>query len=247
MKTEIGKVYLVGAGPGSIAYLTVKGQELLTQAEVLVYDALVDRELLQLVPNNCDQVYVGKRGGQPSIEQTEINQILVEECQKGKRIVRLKSGDPFIFGRSSSEIQALIAANCPFEIVPGISSALAAPLLAGIPLTDVVLSRCFAVVTAHQPEELDWEALARIDTLSILMGGRNLEYIVHQLQRYGRSQKTPIAAIRACGSPHQEVWLGTLADIVEKTAGVSLSPVVIVVGEVVGLANYLQGGVGSRE
>ncbi len=246
MKTETGKVYIVGAGPGSIDYLTVKGQKLLTQAEVLIYDALVDLELLQIVPDNCQKINVGKRGGQPSTNQREINQILVEQCQKGKKIVRLKSGDPFIFGRSSSEIQALIAANCPFEIVPGISSALAAPLLAGIPLTDVVLSRCFAVVTAHQPEELDWEALARIDTLSILMGGRNLAYIVHQLQRYGRSQKTPIAAIRACGTPHQEVWLGTLADIVEKTAGVSLSPVVIVVGEVVGLADYLRSGLGAR-
>ncbi|MCP2732402.1 uroporphyrinogen-III C-methyltransferase, partial [Limnofasciculus baicalensis] len=234
MNTETGKVYIVGAGPGSIAYLTVKGKELLTQAEVLVYDALVDSELLQLVPPNCNKINVGKRGGKPSTPQTEINQILVEKCQEGNNIVRLKSGDPFIFGRSSSEIQALIAANCPFEIVPGISSALAAPLLAGIPLTDPVLSRCFAVVTAHQPEELDWETLARIDTLSILMGGRNLAYIVHQLKRYGRSPKTPIAAIRACGTPQQEVWLGTLADIVQKTAGVSLSPVVIVVGEVVG-------------
>ena len=247
MNTDTGKVYIVGAGPGSIAYITVRGQELLSKAEVLVYDALVDSQLLQLVHNNCHKINVGKRGGQPSTSQTEINQLLVEKCKEGNKIVRLKSGDPFIFGRSSSEIQALIAANCPFEIVPGISSALAAPLLAGIPLTDPVLSRCFAVVTGHQPEELDWEALARIDTLSILMGGRHLEYIVHQLKRYGRSQKTPIAAIRACGSPHQEVWLGTLADIVEKTAGVSLSPVVIVVGEVVGLADYLRSPLGNGE
>lgn len=235
-----GKIYLVGAGPGDINYLTIRAQKLLTQAEVLVYDALVDQQLLELVPEDCLTFNVGKRGGLPSKNQADINQLLVEQCQQGKQVVRLKSGDPFIFGRAGSEIQALISAGCPFEIVPGISSALAAPLLAGIPLTDPVLSSCFAVLTAHQPDELDWEALARINTLAILMGGRHLEIIVYQLQRYGRSPQTPIAVIRACGRPQQQVWVGTLADIVEKTAGVSLSPVVIVVGEVVGLREYLR-------
>ena len=240
MTEQTGKVYLVGAGPGDVEYLTVRGQQLLTQAEVLVYDALVDAQLLQLVPPNCLKLDVGKRGGKPSTPQAEINQLLLAQCQLGKQVVRLKSGDPFIFGRSTSEIQALIAASCPFEVVPGISSALAAPLLAGIPLTDPVMSRCFAVVTAHEPAELDWEALARIDTLAILMGGRHLGEIVHQLQRYGRSHQTPIAIIQSCGRPQQQVWLGTLADIVKQTAGVSLSPVVIVIGEVVKLRDYLR-------
>jgi uroporphyrinogen III methyltransferase/synthase len=155
-------------------------------------------------------------------------------------VVRLKSGDPFIFGRSSSEIQALIAAGCPFEVVPGISSALAAPLLAGIPLTDPVMSRGFAVVTAHEPEALDWETLARMETLVILMGGRYLDKIVQHLQRHGRSHQTPIAIIRWAGCPQQYIWTGTLADIVEQTTGVSLSPVVIVIGEVVGLRDYMR-------
>ncbi|MBE9124912.1 MULTISPECIES: uroporphyrinogen-III C-methyltransferase [unclassified Coleofasciculus] len=242
MTESIGKVYLLGAGPGSVAYLTLRGQQLLNQAEVLVYDALVDPQLFKLVPTNCRQFDVGKRGGSPSTPQSEINQLLVEQCQQGKQVVRLKSGDPFIFGRATSEIQALIAATCPFEVVPGISSALVAPLLADIPLTDSVLSKCFAVLTAHHPEELDWETLARIDTLSILMGGRHLDTIVRQLQRYGRSPQTPIAVIRACGRPEQQVWVGTLADIFQQTAGVSLSPVVIVVGEVVNLRNYLGNG-----
>ena len=242
-----GKIYLVGAGPGDIDYLTIRSKNLLMQAEVLVYDALVDDKLLKIVPRNCVKFDVGKRGGYPSTNQTEINQLLVEQCQQAKQVVRLKSGDPFIFGRASSEIQALIAANCPFEVVPGISSALAAPLLAGIPLTDPVLSYCFAVLTAHQPDQLDWEALARIHTLAILMGGRHLEIIVYQLQRYGRSHQTPIAVIRACGRPQQQVWVGTLADIVEKTAGVSLSPVVIVVGEVVGLRDYLRSPIEERD
>ena len=236
----MGKVFLVGAGLGDVAYLTVRSHQLLTQAEVLVYDALVDAQLLQLVSSQCRKFDVGKRGGKPSTPQAEINQLLVEQCQQGKQVVRLKSGDPFIFGRSSSEIQALIAAGCPFEVVPGISSALAAPLLAGIPLTDPVMSRGFAVVTAHEPEALDWETLAPMETLVILMGGRYLDKIVQHLQRHGRSHQTPIAIIRWAGCPQQYIWTGTLADIVEQTTGVSLSPVVIVIGEVVGLRDYMR-------
>jgi len=241
MTQDRGKVYLVGAGPGDVAYLTVRAQQLLTEAEVLVYDALVDAQLLQLVSSECLKFDVGKRGGKPSTPQTEIDQLLVEQCQRGLQVVRLKSGDPFIFGRSSSEIQALIAAGCPFEVVPGISSALAAPLLAGIPLTDPVMSRGFAVVSAHEPDALDWEALARIDTLVLLMGGTHLSEIIYHMQRHGRdSHSSPIAIIRACGRPQQQVWIGTLADILEQTTGISLSPVVIVIGEVVRLREYLR-------
>ena len=229
------KVYLVGAGPGEITYLTLRGQQLLAQAEVLIYDALVDSQLLQLVPSECLKLDVGKRGGKPSTPQAEINQLLVEHGWHQKRVVRLKSGDPLIFGRSSAEIQALTEAGCEVELVPGISSVLAAPLLAGIPLTDKALSSCFAVVSAHQPENLDWEALARTETLVFLMGGRKLEEIVRQLQGWGRSPSCPIAVIRDCGRQEQQVWSGTLADIVAQTAGVSLSPTVIVVGEVVRL------------
>lgn len=240
MTERTGKVYLVGAGPGNVAYLTVRAQHLLVEAQVLVYDALVDAQLLELVPDSCLKLDVGKRGGQPSTPQAEINQLLVEHCQQGKRVVRLKSGDPFIFGRSTSEIQALIAAGCAFEVVPGISSALAAPLLAGIPLTDPVMSRGFTVITAHEPDVLDWEALARMETLVILMGGRNLDEIVYQLHRYGRSLSTPVAAIRWAGTPQQQVWTATLGTIVEQTRGESLSPTVIAIGEVVGLREYLR-------
>lgn len=241
MTEGTGKVYLVGAGPGDAAYLTVRAQQLLAVAEVLIYDALINAQLLELAPTNCLKLDVGKRGGRPSRPQAEINQLLVEQCVQGKRVVRLKSGDPFIFGRSTSEIQALIAAHCPFEVVPGISSALAAPLLAGIPLTDPVMSRCFAVLTAHQPDDLDWEALVQIDTLAILMGTRQLSEIVHQLHRHGRSPHTPVAVIRNGGSPQQQVWIGQLANILEQTVGEgSLSPAVIVIGEVVGLREYLQ-------
>lgn len=201
---------------------------------------MVDPQLLELVSSKCVCFDVGKRGGKPSTSQAEINQLLVQQCQQNQKVVRLKSGDPFIFGRSSSEIQALNAAACPFEVIPGISSALAAPLLAGIPLTDPVMSRGFAVVTAHEPDALDWQTLARMDTLVILMGGRNLPEIIQQLQQYGRSPQTPIAIIKWAGCPQEYIWFGTLADIVKKTAEASLSPVVIIVGEVVQLRDYMR-------
>ncbi|MEH2068099.1 MAG: uroporphyrinogen-III C-methyltransferase [Nostoc sp.] len=240
MTNDKGKVYLVGAGPGDVAYLTVKAYNLLAIAEVLVYDALVDAQLLECVPPNCLKLDVGKRGGKASTSQAEINKLLVKYCQEGKQVVRLKSGDPLIFGRCTSEIEAIIASGCDFELVPGISSALAAPLLAGIPLTDPVLSRCFAVFTAHEPEALDWEALSRLETLVILMGGQHLPEIVHQLLRYGRSHLTPIAIIRWAGTPKQQIWTAQLNNICEQITGLSLSPAVIVIGEVVGLCKYLQ-------
>ncbi|MBE9005457.1 uroporphyrinogen-III C-methyltransferase [Fortiea sp. LEGE XX443] len=238
--TITGKVYLVGAGTGDIAYLTVKAYNLLAVTEVLIYDALVDEQLLQCVTPDCLKLDVGKRGGKPSTPQTEINKLLVQHCQAGKQVVRLKSGDPFIFGRCTSEIEALKVAGCEFEVVPGISSALAAPLFAGIPLTDPVMSRCFAVFTAHEPDALDWEALSRLETLVILMGGQHLPEILHQLLRRGRSHLTPIAIIHWAGTPNQQIWTGQLNNILEKTAGLFLSPAVIVIGEVVGLRNYLQ-------
>lgn len=234
-----GKVYLVGAGLGNVGYLTVKALQLLAQAEVLIYDALVDDQLLQLVPKNCLKLDVGKRGGKPSTPQAEINHLLVEHCQRGKQVVRLKSGDPFIFGRSAAEIDALMANNCRFEVVPGISSALAAPLLAGIPLTDPTISSCFAVFTAHEPEKLDWEALARLETLVILMGGKQLSTVVQQLLHYGRSPQTSIAIVKWAGTQKQQTWTSDLANIQTVTAGVSLSPVVMIIGEVVALREQL--------
>ena len=239
MKNTKGKVYLVGAGPGDCDLMTVRSQKLLSQAEVLIYDALVDIPQLELIPVTCLKIEVGKRGGKPSTQQQEINRLLVEHCHRGKQVVRLKSGDPFIFGRSSSEIQALKAADCDFEVIPGISSAFAAPLLAGIPITDPVMSRCFAVMSAHEPDALEWEALVKIETLVILMGGRNLGEIVWQLQKHGLSSQTPIAIIRDCGRPEQQIWLGTLFNIVQKTSCESLSPCVIIIGEVVRLREYL--------
>lgn len=233
MINKKGKVYLVGAGVGNIAYLTVRAKELLSVAEVLIYDALVGDEILDLVPESCLKLDVGKRGGKVSTPQDKIDRLLVAYCCQGKQVVRLKSGDPLIFGRAMEEIQALEAANCDFELVPGISSVLAAPLLAGIPLTDKHLSSCFAVFTGHQPDSLNWDALADIDTLVILMGTRSLSTIINNLISVGKSPNEAIAIIHNCSQPGQKVFRGTLTDIVKKTEGITLSPAVIIIGEVV--------------
>lgn len=235
-----GKVYLVGAGPGAIDHLTLRAKDCLSQADVLVYDALVDERLLQWVPPHCELIDVGKRGGKPSTPQSSINALLVEHCHQGQVVVRLKSGDPFIFGRAASEIQALKVAGCAFEVVPGLSSALAAPLLAGIPLTDPTMGREFAVVTAHNLDALNWDALAQLDTLVILMGARQLSQIVDLLLQYGRSPNTAIAIIRWAGHPEQQTWIGSLSTIVQQTSRQELSPAVIVIGEVVKLRPFLQ-------
>ncbi len=236
----MSKVYIVGAGPGDISYLTIRAQAVLAQAQVLIYDALVDRGLLNLVPDTCVLVDVGKRGGKPSMLQAEIDLLLVEYAQTGQIVVRLKSGDPFIFGRVTAELDALIAAGCEYEVVPGLSTALVAPLLAGIPLTDPVLSKGFAVVTAHLPDDLDWNALARLPTLVILMGSRQLAEIVTRLLKHNRSITTPIAIIRWAGTSQQQVWVSELGRVVVETAEIELSPAVIIIGQVVGLRAYLR-------
>ncbi|BAY86535.1 uroporphyrinogen-III synthase / uroporphyrinogen-III C-methyltransferase [Calothrix parasitica NIES-267] len=238
MTKSKGKVYLVGAGPGEVDYLTVKAYKLLSTAEVLIYDALVDEELLKLVPHNCLKIHVGKRGGLPSTPQSEINGLLVKYCQQEKQVIRLKSGDPFIFGRCILEIQALKNAGCDFEVVPGISSVTSAPLLAGIPLTDAVMSKCFAVSSAHQPDILDWEALSRLDTLVLLMGGKHLREIVDQLIKYGKNKSTPVAIIRKAGTSEQQVWIAELSTIVEHVKTVRLSPAVIVIGKIVSYGSF---------
>ncbi|MBE9032712.1 uroporphyrinogen-III C-methyltransferase [filamentous cyanobacterium LEGE 11480] len=234
-----GKVYIIGAGCGTADYLTLRAYKLLQQAEVLVYDALVDPAIIALRAATCETCFVGKRGGQPSIKQPEIDRLLVQYCQQGKQVIRLKTGDPFIFGRTTTEIQALKAANCQFEVIPGISSVLAAPLLAAIPLTDRVLSRSFTVVSAHAPDELDWETLAAVDTLVILMGGRTLPTIIDRLLSHSKSAQTAVAIIQWAGQPQQQIWTGILADIVFQTKGEKLSPCVIVIGEVVRLREFL--------
>lgn len=234
-----GKVYILGAGLGAVDFLTVAGQAILSTTEVLIYDALIDPKLLTLTPETCIHLWVGKRGQQPSTPQSEINQLLVTHCQQGKRVVRLKSGDPGIFGRIASEVQALRDANCRYEVWPGLSSAIAAPTLAGIPLTDPTLSRSVTIVSAHDPSALDGELMARSETLVVLMGGRSFPTLLQLLQDHGKSSHTPIAIIKWGGSPQQQVWVGTLETILNQTQGERLSPTVMVIGAVVQLRDTL--------
>ena len=227
-----GKVFIVGAGIGGVAYLTVRAKQVIEKAEVIISDALVDPDILNIASPQTHCIIAGKRGGQESVKQATINQMLVQYCLEGKQVVRLKSGDPWIFGRSLPEIVALQAADCAWELVSGISSAIAAPMLAGIPLTEMATSSCFAVMTGHDLERLPWEAIAQIPTLVILMGTQNLAAILARLQS-GKGEDTPVAIVRWCGRSDQQVWTGTIVNILTKLPTESLSPAVIIIGEVV--------------
>ncbi len=240
---QIGKVYLVGAGPGDPGLLTIRGLELLQKAQVVVYDRLVNPILLEEAPPVAIRVFAGKLTGSHSLPQEEINEILITQARLGRRVVRLKGGDPFVFGRGGEEAEALAEAGIPFEIVPGVSSAIAVPAYAGIPLTHRKLSSSFAVVTGHEAYKaepsVDWARLAiGVDTLVILMGLKNLPRVVAKLIAHGRSPKTPVAVIRWGTTQAQETVTATLSDIVEKAAALK-PPVVIVIGEVVDLREKL--------
>jgi uroporphyrin-III C-methyltransferase len=238
-----GKVYLVGAGPGDPGLITVRGLQLLHSAQVIVYDQLVNLELLEETPSTAIRIFVGKQAGRHCIAQEEINRILINHARLGYEVVRLKGGDPFVFGRGGEEAEALADANIPFEVVPGVSSAVAVPAYAGIPVTHRKFASSFAVVTGHETPKaqaaVDWSKLANaVDTLVILMGLKSLPRITAQLLAHGLSFETPVAVVRWGTTNEQETVTGTLADIVEKTAHVK-SPVVIVVGKVVDLRGRL--------
>jgi uroporphyrinogen III methyltransferase/synthase len=240
--TPVGKVFLVGAGPGDPRLITVRGVECLRSADLVVYDRLASPELLGHVPAEAERVFVGKGPRQHTMTQDEINALLVERGLAGKLVVRLKGGDPYVFGRGGEEGIALKAAGVPFEVVPGITSSIAGPSFAGIPVTHRNLASSFAVVTGHEdptkPETaIRWQGLAAgPDTLIFLMGVEHLEEIVGRLLEHGRPPEEPIAAIRWATTPDQEVVAGTLADIVERVREAQLRPpAVLVVGKVVGL------------
>ena len=245
MKT--GKVYLVGAGPGDPGLISVKGLECLKQADVIIYDRLLDERLLDSAPSEAERIYVGKTVGEHTKEQNEINQLLVDKAKEGKTVVRLKGGDPFVLGRGGEEAEALGQNHIPFEVVPGVSSAVAVPAYAGIPVTHRGLASSFAVVTGHEEpgkasSNIVWEKLANaVDTLVFLMGMQNLSKIVAQLLEHGRPANTPVAVIKDGTRTKQKTVVGSLKDIVAKVNEHRLSaPAVIVVGEVVRLREKLR-------
>jgi uroporphyrinogen III methyltransferase/synthase len=242
-----GKVWLVGAGPGDPGLLTLAGAACLGRAEVVVYDRLVHPRLLDLAPAGAERIYVGKETGGHSLSQDEINTLLVDRAREGKRVVRLKGGDPYVFGRGGEEAEALAAAGVPFEVVPGVTSAVAAPAYAGIPVTHRGLASSVAVVTGHEDaakgeSSIDWAKLATgVDTLVLLMGVANLPEIAEQLVRQGRASETPAAVIEWGTLPRQRTVSGTLGDIARRAAEAGLRPpAVTVVGEVARLRETLR-------
>lgn len=240
---QLGKVYLVGAGPGDPGLITVRGLELLHTAQVIVYDQLVNPLLLEQASAVAEKIFVGKQAGRHCVAQEEINQVLIHYARVGCDVVRLKGGDPFVFGRGGEEVAALADAGIPFEIVPGVSSAIAVPAYAGIPLTHRKFASSFAVVTGHESRKshasVDWAKLATaVDTLVIVMGLRNLSIIAAKLIAHGRSPKTPAAVVRWGTTMEQTIVTGTLDDIASRAAALD-GPVVIVVGDVVSLGDKL--------
>src|SRR5918997_6573120 len=230
-----GRVFLVGAGPGDPALITVRGRECLERAEVVVFDRLAAPELLDLAPPSAGRIFVGKGPRQHTMTQAEINSVLVEQGLAGKQVVRLKGGDPYVFGRGGEEGQALAEAGVPFVVVPGITSAIAGPAYAGIPVTQRGVASSFAVITGHEDPTKDgssirWEGLANgPDTLVFLMGVEHLDEIVGRLRAAGRPSEEPVAAVRWATTPEQEVIVGTLGDLAERVRSAGLRPPAVLV------------------
>ena len=240
-----GKVYLIGAGPGDPGLLTIKGKACLEAADVVLYDRLIAPELLAYAKSDAKKIYVGKEADNHTLPQQEINQLLVDVAKSGKVVARLKGGDPFVFGRGAEEAEALVANGIPFEVVPGVTSAIGALAYAGIPVTHRDLASGFHVVTGHEcvnSTGVNWKLYAAENqTLVILMGLSHIEEIAKRLVEAGRSKETPAAVVRSGSTSRQEVRLGdlgSLAKIVKEAA--LLPPAIVVVGEVVRLAEKLR-------
>lgn len=235
---EPGKVWLVGAGPGDPDLVTVRGLALLRQAEAVVYDRLVPRALVDEAPAVAERHDVGKTPGRHPVRQEEINALLVRLAKAGKRVVRLKGGDPFVFGRGGEEASALVDAGVSWEVVPGISSAIAAPAYAGIPVTHRGLAGSFAVITGHHG--LEQPAVVTADTLVVLMAVDQLAAVIASIRAAGRDPATPAALIRAASTPAQCAIVATLGTIVAsaRQAGIA-PPATLVVGPTVALGERL--------
>ncbi|HEY5229157.1 MAG TPA: uroporphyrinogen-III C-methyltransferase [Opitutaceae bacterium] len=241
-----GRVYLVGAGPGEPELITMKAHRLLGEADVVVYDHLVDADLLRLTRPGCEHLFAGKKGGQVCRPQAEIDQTLVRLAREGKTVVRLKGGDPFVFGRGGEEAAALVAAGVPFEIVPGVTSALAAAAYSGIPLTHRLHSSAIVFLTGHEdPAKADstvhWEDYSRLGaTLCVYMGVKNLPTIAARLEAGGMDASTPAAIIQSATTKDHRRILGTLGTIAERAASESVeAPAMLIIGEVAALSEKL--------
>jgi uroporphyrin-III C-methyltransferase len=237
----MGKVYLVGAGPGDPGLLTMRAYELLGMADVVVYDALVSPEILALIPEQTEKINAGKRMGRHSLLQTDTTQLLITKAQEVEIVVRLKGGDPFMFGRGGEELGDLLTAGIETTVVPGVTAGIAAPAYAGIPLTHRDYSSSVIFVTGHESAgkyrpAVNWEAIAKsAETIVVYMGIHNLPYIVDRLLKAGLTEQTPIALIRWGTTAAQEELIGTLNSINDRVQETGFSaPAIIVIGNSIG-------------
>ncbi|GLV58988.1 uroporphyrin-III C-methyltransferase [Dictyobacter sp. S3.2.2.5] len=241
----VGRVYLIGAGPGDPELMTVKGLRYLRGADVVLYDRLINPDLLREARSDANLIYVGKGPGCHSMPQEQINTILVSQARQGLSVARLKGGDPFVFGRGGEEALALVEAQIPFEIVPGITSAIAVPAYAGIPVTHRDYTTSFTVVTGHKGRSaspaVNWRALASLGgTLIVLMGVKALPDVTRQLIEGGLDPTTPAAVIQEGTTPQQRTVTGTAADIAQRAAEAQLdSPALTIIGSVVSVGEAL--------
>jgi uroporphyrin-III C-methyltransferase len=245
---NLGKVYLVGAGPGDPGLMTLKGKSLLECADVVIYDALVSPAILAMINPQAEQINAGKRMGRHSLLQDETTQLLIDKAQSHAIVVRLKGGDPFIFGRGGEEMAELVKAGIPVEVVPGITSGIAAPAYAGIPLTHRLHSSSVTFVTGHESAgkyrpKVNWQAIAHgSETIVIYMGVHNLSHIIEELATAGLSLETPIALVRWGTRPDQEELIGQLGTIVEQVEKTEFdAPAIAVIGSVVNMHDILSG------
>ncbi|MGK7955976.1 MAG: uroporphyrinogen-III C-methyltransferase [Crocosphaera sp.] len=245
-ETCLGKVYLVGAGPGDPGLMTLKGKTLLEHADVVVYDALVSPPILDMISQQAIKIDAGKRRGRHSKLQAETTQILIEKARQYPVVVRLKGGDPFVFGRGGEEMEDLVKAGIPVEVVPGITSGIAAPAYGGIPVTHRSYSSSVTFVTGHEAAgkyrpHINWTAIAQgSETIVIYMGVHNLSNIVTALQNGGLTSDTPIALIRWGTRTEQEQLIGTLATIIQQMEMASFeAPAIAIIGSVVNLSSVL--------
>ena len=240
----MNKVYLTGAGPGDLELLTLKALRVIKEADIIIYDRLANADILQEVKSGCEFLYVGKADGHHTLPQDEINETIYQASLKHKIVVRLKGGDPFVFGRGGEEALYLKERETTYEIIPGISSAISVPAYAGIPVTHRGISTAFKVVTGHissdkNSSNIHWKDLQSDDTIIFLMGLKNLHIICQKLMSMGKPHDYPVAVISKGTTPEQKVLVGTLEDIVEKAKGLP-TPALIVVGKVVNLREKLQ-------
>lgn len=246
-KPEPGRCYLVGAGPGDLGLVTLRAKQLIERADVVIYDYLCNPEMLRWAPETAEIIYAGKKAGAHTLQQDEINALLVEKARAGKQVVRLKGGDPFLFGRGGEEAQALAAASIPYEVVPGITSAIAAPAYAGMPVTHRGITSHVTFFTGHEDpgktgSAIDFEALAKLGgTQVMLMGVERIETIAHEMREHGVRADLPVALVRWGTTGRQEVICGTLQDIAQRVAEENFAPpAVAIFGEVVSLGKELR-------